>query len=125
MIGISALGLLYSHGRRAGISGMLAGALYPRAERNEWVGRISFLVGLVVSGGFIQAFFPTLISIPLQNTLLLGVAGFLVGAGARLGGGCTSGHGICGVGSGSVRSIVATLTFIIAGVLTVWVTKHI
>ena len=125
LIGLSTIGLLYSHGQRAGISGLLGGSMYPHAERTDWGWRIAFLGGLGASGAFVHNLFPSLVSSPLRSILVLGIAGLLVGAGARLGGGCTSGHGICGIGSGSVRSIIATLTFILVGVLTVFATRQL
>jgi uncharacterized membrane protein YedE/YeeE len=124
VIGLSALGLLAFNGRIAGVSGILGGVLFPRRADTGW--RVSFLAGLV-GGGYLVA---ALVADPfrgLQTTpyVTLGLAGLLVGFGASLGSGCTSGHGVCGVGRLSPRSIVATSTFMAAGGLAVYVARHV
>ena len=124
LIGAGALLLMLGAGRIAGISGILSGILMrPFAERG---GRLWFVAGLVLGGlgGF------WLLGVPAPQLALgawpvLVPAGFLVGVGARLGNGCTSGHGICGVGRLSVRSLVATLSFMLAGIVTVFVMRHL
>ncbi|MGL4251577.1 MAG: YeeE/YedE family protein [Aeromonas sp.] len=122
LVGLSALLLLLFNGRVAGISGILAGALQRLAPWQIW-----FLLGL--GGGAWLAFhagwasLPAFTSLPGWPVVLL--AGLLVGVGTRLGNGCTSGHGICGMGRLSRRSIVATLTFMAAGFITVFVTHHL
>ena len=122
LIGLSALLLMLFNGRVAGISGILAGALQ---ERGGW--RWLFLLGL--AGGALLAFvlgwasLPTLVVLPTWPWVAL--AGLLVGIGTRLGNGCTSGHGICGVGRLSRRSLVATLVFMATAVLTVFVSHHL
>lgn len=122
LVGLSALLLLLFTGRVAGISGILAGALQQRAPWQIW-----FLLGL--GGGAWLAFhagwvsMPTFTSLPGWPVVLL--AGLLVGVGTRLGNGCTSGHGICGMGRLLRRSIVATVTFMAAGFITVFVTHHL
>ncbi|MCF3099030.1 YeeE/YedE family protein [Aeromonas australiensis] len=122
LVGLSALILMLFNGRVAGISGILAGALQQRAPRPIWV-----LLGL--GGGAWLAFHAGWVSIPAFTTLpgwsVVLLAGLLVGIGTRLGNGCTSGHGICGMGRLSLRSIVATLTFMAAGFITVFVTHHL
>lgn len=122
LIGLSSLMLMLFNGRVAGISGILGGALQ---HKDAW--RWLFLLGL--AGGGLLAFtlgwasLPTLAVLPGWPWVAL--AGLLVGVGTRLGNGCTSGHGICGVGRLSRRSLVATLTFMATGVLTVFVSHHL
>ncbi len=118
LIGVASAGLLAGNGRIAGISGITGGALRPRPGDLAW--RLWFLAGLV-GGGFLLArlapsLFPAAVT-PSAPWLL--VAGLLVGVGTRLGGGCTSGHGVCGLGHGSLRSLVAVATFMGVAVLTV------
>ncbi|MFM4849083.1 YeeE/YedE family protein [Aeromonas rivipollensis] len=122
LAGLSALILMLFNGRVAGISGILADALQQRAP---W--RVLFLLGLG-AGAWLAltlgwASMPAFTTLPGWPAVLL--AGLLVGVGTRLGNGCTSGHGICGMGRLSLRSIVATLTFMAAGFITVFVTHHL
>jgi uncharacterized membrane protein YedE/YeeE len=117
LIGLGATLFWVSTGRTAGVSGILRGALREARGRAEG---LAFLVGLVVAGGLAAA--PPATRQPLG--LLLG-AGLLVGFGTRLGGGCTSGHGVCGISRFSVRSIVATVTFVAVGVVTVFVAERL
>jgi len=122
MLGSGALLLLLIEGRIAGISGILAGLLSPR--RGELMWRILFLAGLVLGAG--GAFAVELSPRPVLEvspSWLLS-AGLLVGLGAKLGNGCTSGHGICGIGRLSLRSVVATLTFMASGFITVFLLRH-
>jgi uncharacterized membrane protein YedE/YeeE len=118
LIGLSASLLLLANGRVAGISG-IAGGLLEGSPRDAWW-RVAFLAGLAAGGVVMalalpQAFAP---SLSRSAVTLLG-AGVLVGYGTRLSNGCTSGHGICGVSRGSLRSIAATATFVATGALTV------
>ncbi len=122
LIGLASWLLLASLGRVAGISGIAAAAISPSEEEkaggSDGAWRKMFLTGLI--GGGALAF--ALLSPPatgLRSAPLLIAAGLLVGAGTVLGSGCTSGHGVCGLGRRSVRSLVATLTFMAFGVLTV------
>jgi uncharacterized protein len=121
LIGLAASVLWFRTGRVAGVSGILSGALRPldgaRAQH------VAFLVGLVVAGVVLGqgAGLATTASAPLGIVL---VAGLLVGFGARVSGGCTSGHGVCGLSRFSLRSLVATLTFIATGALTVFLVTH-
>lgn len=124
LIGVAALLLLLGAGRIAGISGILSGVmLRPWSERG-W--RLLFVAGLIAGGwlGFTWLDLPAP-QLNLADWPVLAIAGFLVGVGARLGNGCTSGHGICGIGRLSVRSIVATLVFMTTGALTVFVVNHL
>lgn len=122
LIGLSASLLLITHGRIAGISGVLGGTLAGRDL--GW--RILFLVGLVGGGVLFALIRPQ--SFPTSHaysTVGVIAAGLLVGFGTRLGNGCTSGHGVCGIGRVSPRSIVATLIFIATGAATVYVARHV
>lgn len=122
LIGVAAIGLFATLGRIAGVSGIVWGAM-TGPDRN-WRGH--FLVGLIAGGALTH----TLTGIPVpaapEDPLWLAVvAGLLVGLGTRTGSGCTSGHGVCGIGRLSERSIVATMTFMTAGVATVYVVRHL
>lgn len=124
LIGASAALLVLLNGRVAGISGIVGGLLTP--VRNETGWRISFLVGLCAAPALLVALGATLPPVVLdRSTPVLIVAGLLVGFGTRLGSGCTSGHGVCGIGRLSSRSIVATLVFMTTAVATVFVTRHV
>ncbi|MGY3943076.1 YeeE/YedE family protein [Aeromonas tecta] len=122
LVGLSALLLMLFNGRVAGISGILGGALQ---HKDAW--RWLFLLGLGM--GSLLAFSLGWASLPILAVLppwpWVMVAGLLVGIGTRLGNGCTSGHGICGVGRLSRRSLVATCTFMATAVLTVFVSHHL
>lgn len=115
-IGAGALLLLLGAGKIAGISGIIAGV--GRVRDSHW--RLAFLLGLLVMPGLLfvsqQVAVPNLADFSLLKLVL---AGLLVGIGTRLGNGCTSGHGICGMGRFSIRSVVATLVFIAIGMVTV------
>ena len=124
LIGLAALLFLLVQGRVAGISGILAGLLAPVTSDIGW--RWRFIAGLAVGGalGFWLLGLPAPdLSQVSWHWLLVG--GLLVGFGAKLGNGCTSGHGICGIGRLSVRSIVATLLFMLAGMVTVFIMRHV
>jgi uncharacterized protein len=121
-IGLAAVLLLALNGRIAGISGIAGGLLRPAPGDAGW--RIAFIVGLVIGAGLYGL--PAGIPIVIDATLpMLLIGGLLVGFGTRLGGGCTSGHGVCGIARLSKRSIVATLTFMAAAVVTVFVMRHV
>ncbi len=110
------------NGRVAGISGILSGALSERgSERSEL---LAFLVGLLIAGLCFAAF-TARVPVPTLPVAALAIAGLLVGFGTRLGGGCTSGHGVCGLSRFSVRSLVAVITFMATGALTVFVVRHV
>lgn len=119
LIGTAVWLLLTGLGRVAGISGIMAAAIaQPRA--GAW--RIAFLAGLI-GGGLLFARMFNVSSVTVTSTPLLILAGLLVGFGTVISGGCTSGHGVCGLGRRSARSLVATLTFMIAGAATVAVIR--
>lgn len=115
-IGMAATMLLWLNGRIAGISGIMNGAFSKQWHEAGW--RIAFIVGLIAGGLLYQwATGASLIERNNFPTWMTVVAGLLVGYGTRMGGGCTSGHGICGISRLSKRSIVATTTFVLAGML--------
>jgi len=124
LIGIASTLLLFANGRVAGISGIVGGLLSPRDGEAGW--RVTFIVGLLL-GVFAYAFAQ---GRPLTVTIdtswqTMAIAGFLVGFGTRLGGGCTSGHGICGIARLSARSIVATAIFMLSAIITVFIVRHL
>lgn len=123
IIGLAAAVLVLGTGRIAGISGIVGGLLLrPRGDM-DW--RIAFLIGLMGAPVVVA-----LLGHPVVPEIAAGwgevlAAGFLVGIGTRYAGGCTSGHGVCGLSRGSVRSLVATLSFVTAGIVTVFVVRHV
>jgi uncharacterized protein len=124
LIGVAAVLLLALNGRIAGISGILSGAITTR-DRFERSWRLLFLVGLIMAPAFYRFFVgPPTVRIQAGLPILM-AAGLLVGFGTRLGSGCTSGHGVCGIARLSPRSILATITFIVCGMLTVYLRKQI
>ena len=124
VIGLSASLLLLFNGRIAGISGIVGGLLQ-RGTRGEFAWRAAFVLGLILA----PVVYPLFSELPESRidsgwaTLVL--AGLLVGFGSRLGSGCTSGHGVCGISRRSPRSIVATLTFMSLGFITVYLVRHL
>jgi hypothetical protein len=122
LIGLAATILWAGLGRVAGVSGILHEAVRPRVGARA--ASVAFLVGLVVAGVVLggRATGGAPASAPIPAVL---VAGLLVGFGSRLGGGCTSGHGVCGISRWSVRSLIATATFIATGAATVFVVTHL
>jgi uncharacterized protein len=124
LIGASAALFLMLNGRIAGISGILGGLLHPARSEIGW--RMAFLAGLFVASLVYVALGGTLPPVVLDASLpLLIVAGLIVGFGTRLGAGCTSGHGVCGIGRGSLRSLAATAVFMVTAIVTVLVTRHV
>lgn len=124
MIGASAALFLLLNGRIAGISGILGGLLAPPSREAGW--RAAFLAGLVLAPLVYVGLGGSLPPVTVDASFpLLVIAGLLVGFGARLGAGCTSGHGVCGIGRGSPRSLAATGTFMAVAILTVFVTRHL
>jgi len=124
LIGLAAALLLHINGRIAGISGILGGLLQrPAAGDVGW--RLAFALGLIVAPLAWRLFAPLPAIEIATGVPLLVVAGLLVGFGSRLGSGCTSGHGVCGLSRLSPRSIVATLTFMGLGFATVFVVRHL
>ncbi len=123
LIGLATALLLFMNGRIAGISGIIGGLFRPSAAELPW--RILFLSGLLVAPTLYAAFRPLPTITFHAGPSMLIVAGLLVGAGTRFAGGCTSGHGVCGVSRLSRRSLVATATFMAAGFVTVFVLRHV
>lgn len=120
LIGLSSSLMLYLLGKIAGMSGMLYGSVVKPKEGKAW--KASFLAGLIVSGLIVSLIYPHKIAGHIDSPLwTLAVAGLLVGFGTRLGSGCTSGHGVSGVSRFSPRSMLATLTFMLAGILSVYI----
>lgn len=120
LIGLSATILLAFSGRIAGISGIVNGAIQGN-EAWRWL----FLVGMLLGGMLYEygvAARPTPTPPLAVGSMVLG--GFLVGFGTGLGNGCTSGHGVCGLGRLSLRSLIAVLTFLATAMVTVWITRH-
>lgn len=123
MIGAAGAALLLMHGRIAGISG-IAGSLLQRSTRDRgW--RLAFVTGLIVAGMIGAAVSPQAIGASVRPLPIVIVAGLLVGYGTRLGGGCTSGHGVCGLGRLSGRSLVAVGTFIATGMITATIVRGV
>lgn len=124
LIGLSATLLLWLNGRVAGVSGIVDGVVFPKTGDVAW--RLAFLVGLVAAGGVYMALVP---GAPLPRTdfprIGLIAAGLLVGFGTRMGNGCTSGHGVCGLGRLSMRSLAAVVTFMATAIATTFVMRHV
>jgi len=123
LIGIAAILLLLLNGRIAGISGILGGVIKSNVPgERSW--RVAFILGLV-GGAALDAFMRGGLPLRMQAAgPMLILAGLLVGLGTRLGSGCTSGHGVCGLARRSPRSLVATMIFMIVAALTVFLTRH-
>ena len=122
LLGLSAIWLLLTLGRVAGISGIAWGSIAGPDRGWRWL----FLVGLLLGGLLTH----TVIGqpVPYESTAptwLIAISGLLVGMGTRMGGGCTSGHGVCGLGRRSPRSVTATLTFMTLGIVTVFVMQNL
>lgn len=123
LIGVAAFMFIFLNGRIAGISGIIGGLLRPAKGDVLW--RVAFVVGLASAPLLYQSAF-TLPDVEVNASMAtLIVAGVLVGIGTRYGAGCTSGHGVCGLSRRSPRSLVATLTFMASGFLTVLLTRHL
>lgn len=123
LIGLAAALLVLLNGRIAGISGIVGGLLTPRRGDIGW--RLAFVAGLVLAPVlWLAVAVPPPIRIEAGYPLLV-VAGLVVGISTRYGAGCTSGHGVCGISRLSPRSIVATLAFMTAGFITVFVVRHV
>ena len=125
LIGLSPVILLITNGRIAGISGIISRLLPPSIHKPDFSQGLLFLTGLILSiplWYFINGSMP--VQFISENYLILSMAGLLVGFGAVLGNGCTSGHGVCGISRLSTRSITATGTFMMTSFLTVLLLRH-
>ena len=123
IIGLAVVIFFLFNGRLIGISGIAANGL---SEKNNRFDNLLFLIGLVIGPILYTLFTNKEINIAISNSLILLIcAGLLVGIGTRVSGGCTSGHGISGIGRFSLRSIIATITFMIVGILTVLIKNYI
>jgi uncharacterized membrane protein YedE/YeeE len=124
LIGVSSTLLLWWNGRIAGISGIVHGLFVAGASDRAW--RLAFVAGLMLGGGLAMRYLPG-VAAPREGfpagALIL--AGLLVGYGTSLGGGCTSGHGVCGLGRLSLRSLAAVITFMLVAMVVVFVTRHV
>lgn len=125
MIGTAAGLLLLLSGRIAGVSGMAARATGLSGSSVPWSQAAAFLIGLPSGAALISAFVRQPQVTVTSSVPLLLIAGLLVGFGTRLGNGCTSGHGVCGVARLSPRSIAATLAFMSAGMAVVFIARHL
>ena len=123
LIGLAAVLMMLSNGRITGISSITAGLLTPPAAERLWRG--AFILGLIIAPWLYLLAGGTLprITVSASEPVLI-VAGLIVGFGTRLGAGCTSGHGVCGLARFSARSAAATTCFIATGMLTVFIVRH-
>jgi uncharacterized membrane protein YedE/YeeE len=119
LIGSGSALLFLTHGRLAGISGITGGVLHRATPDRAW--RLAFVGGLVAAGVVASIVAPAAIGASVRPLAWVVIAGLLVGVGTRLGSGCTSGHGVCGMSRGSARSLVAVVTFMITGAITAMV----
>lgn len=123
LLGLASAMFILFNGRILGISGILGGLLTGRTGDTRW--RLTFLLGLLAAPLVYGLFAAPVVPRIDAGWLTLVVAGLLVGVGTRLGSGCTSGHGVCGLSQLSPRSLVATLSFMGAGFLTVFLVRHV
>lgn len=126
LIGLSSLGALFILGRIAGVSGIAEQALFiwQKADNRFWA--VWFLLGLVIGGEIIYLMgYPAFGNGHPHNIELIGIGGLLVGFGSRMGAGCTSGHGVCGLGRLSFRSLVAVLTFMFSAFVTLLIKRYL
>lgn len=119
LIGLASAILLLGNGRIFGISGIIGGILNPKSGETFW--RVLIVLGLVLGAWAASAILGTPRIVETRAPIWLMIGGFLMGFGSRLGSGCTSGHGVCGISRFSVRSILATLTFMATGMITVFI----
>ena len=123
LIGLAAVLLALFNGRIVGISGIVGALLPPQRQGGAW--RWAFVLGMLAAPLLYQLFAPVPASASPASWPVLVIAGLLVGFGTRLGSGCTSGHGVCGLSRLSHRSMAATVTFMFFGALTVFVMRHV
>ena len=124
LIGLAAVLLMLMNGRIAGVSGILGGMM--RFDKGEFGWRAAFILGLILTPIIYMRVTNSMIPLtPPEPIGAVILAGLLVGVGSQMGNGCVSGHGICGTARLSIRSIVATITFMLAGFITVYVVRHV
>ena len=124
ILGLAAALYVFLHGRILGISGIVAGLLHPKMTDSAW--RLSLVLGLISAPFLAALFFGIIPIVEIDSSwLAIVIAGLLVGFGAQYGSGCTSGHGICGLSRLSPRSLVATLAFMSAGFIMVFIIRHL
>ncbi|MCW1952242.1 MAG: YeeE/YedE thiosulfate transporter family protein [Octadecabacter sp.] len=125
LIGLASVALMAVAGRIMGATGILAGILQP-SSFSDWSWRAVILAGMIAGPLVVMMFTGQMpaVQVPISTTMLI-IGGFIVGLGVTFGGGCTSGHGVCGMARVSPRSIVATVSFMIATAITVYVIRHI
>jgi len=125
LIGLASVLLMGLYGRVMGATGILAGFLMP-TSRSDWGWRASLLAGMVSAPVLVWLFSgeSVTIQVPVSTAAMI-IGGLIVGVGVNYGGGCTSGHGVCGIARFSPRSIIATVVFMIAAVATVYITRHV
>lgn len=125
LIGLGAVLLMLGLGRIMGATGVLSGLLFADST-HEFSWRVALVAGMVVAPGLIYALTGTMpaIDVPV-SPLMIGVGGVIVGLGASLGSGCTSGHGVCGLSRLSIRSLIAVPTFMATAAITVFLIRHV
>jgi uncharacterized membrane protein YedE/YeeE len=124
ILGVAAALYVLLHGRILGISGIVSGLLHPKLTDTAW--RLSLVLGLICAPFLAALFFGIFPVVEIDSSwLAIVIAGLLVGFGAQYGSGCTSGHGICGLSRLSPRSLVATLAFMGAGFVMVFIIRHL
>lgn len=124
LIGLAGLIYLLGNGRILGVSGIVGGCFVKATRKEAW--RYAFFWGLIAGGMVMKYVEPSSLRLSLSfSPYLLIAAGLLVGYGVRMSGGCTSGHGVCGISRFSTRSVVATVIFILAGMATVYLFRHL
>ena len=124
MIGLAAVTVMASHGKIMGVSGIVSGLLPQSAV--DWPWRVSFIAGVLAAPILVALFAGRQPSVELTDNLpMLISGGLLVGLGTVIGNGCTSGHGVCGLGRLSKRSLVATATFMGAAIVTLFISRHV
>lgn len=123
LIGLASIILFMAIGRIAGVSGILGNLIAPPGSETGW--RLAFLVGIALGALLMAKLLGGFVPQLATGGVALVIAGLLVGYGTRLGAGCTSGHGICGLGRLSPRSLAAVLVFMASAMLTVFVTRHV
>ncbi|MGI9572257.1 MAG: YeeE/YedE family protein [Candidatus Actinomarinaceae bacterium] len=126
LIGLSAVMLMATYGKIAGISGIIFRILPPVLRKESIPVGMLFILGLLLAVPFWNLFFGDIERQAVSdNYFILGVSGLLVGFGSSYGNGCTSGHGVCGLSRGSIRSLIATFSFMFTGFLTVYILRNI